>query len=95
MDTSAFLAFGHLAGMFVGMWTFKARAGGSFWYGVPTRVMLISPEWTLVSLGKALLWEVTLVLWLVNGKPASPWGVPVDSRSGRIVRLAQVRSGTR
>jgi hypothetical protein len=50
------------------------------------RIILISPEWFVVTLAKAFVWEAVLAFWLFNGKPPSRWGVPHDSRSGRIVR---------
>ncbi|MFE3636506.1 hypothetical protein [Streptomyces cellostaticus] len=89
------LGLGHLAGLAIAVWTFNARAGGSFWHGIPPRLMLISPEWTLVSFGKAFVWEITLAVWLVRGQPTSPWGVRADSRSGRIVRLSPAERAAR
>ncbi|MFC8368328.1 hypothetical protein [Streptomyces sp. NPDC057238] len=82
------MGLGHLLGLGIAVWTFNARAGGSFWHGIPPRLMLISPEWTLVTFGKAFVWEITLVVWLLRGQPSSPWGVRAESRSGRIVRLS-------
>ncbi|MGW7044739.1 hypothetical protein ACWGDT_18895 [Streptomyces avermitilis] len=85
----------HVLGVAVALWTFNARAGGSFWHGVSPRLMLISPEWTAVSIGKAVLWEVTLAVWLLRGQPTSPWGVRADSRSGRISRLSPAERAAR
>jgi hypothetical protein len=89
------LGLGHLLGLAIALWTFNARAGGSFWHGIPRRVMLISPEWTLVSFGKAFVWEITLVVWLVGGRPSSPWGVRANSRSGRVSRLSPAERAAR
>jgi hypothetical protein len=89
------LALGHVLGLAIALWTFNARAGGSFWHGIPPRLMLISPEWTLVTFGKAIGGEITLLVWLVRGQPSSPWGVRSDSRSGRIVRLSPAERAAR
>ncbi|MET8814381.1 hypothetical protein ABZW47_20500 [Streptomyces sp. NPDC004549] len=89
------LVLAHFLGFAIAMWTFNARAGGSFWHGVPPRLLLISPEWTAVSIGKAFLWEVTLVVWLLNGQPSSPWGVRAESRSGRVTRLTPAERAAR
>ncbi|WP_018547786.1 hypothetical protein [Streptomyces sp. LaPpAH-108] len=88
-------ALTHFLGIAVAMWTFNARAGGSFWHGVPPRLMLISPEWTAVSIGKAFLWEVTPAVWLLGGRPSSPWGVRAESRSGRVTRLSPAERAAR
>ncbi|MBN0048438.1 hypothetical protein JS756_30920 [Streptomyces actuosus] len=89
------LALGHVLGVAIALWTFNARAGGSFWHGVPPSLLLISPEWFMVSAGKAIGWEITLVVWLARGKPSSPWGVRPGSRSGRITRLTPAERAAR
>ncbi|WP_371661054.1 hypothetical protein [Streptomyces sp. NBC_00280] len=89
------LALGHVIGVAIALWTFNARAGGSFWHGVPPALILISPEWFLVSAGKALGWEITLAVWLLRGQPSSPWGVRRGSRSGRISRLSPAERAAR
>ncbi|MFC8364713.1 hypothetical protein ACFUIY_33170 [Streptomyces griseorubiginosus] len=89
------LAVGHVIGVAIALWTFNARAGGSFWRGVSPWLLLISPEWFLVSAVKAVGWEITLAVWLVSGQPASPWGVRPHSRSGRITRLSPAERAAR
>lgn len=81
------LVIGHVIGALIALCTFNVRAGGSFWYGVTPRLLLISPGWFLFSLVKAAVWEITLVLWLLGGQPSSPWGVRQQSRSGRVTRV--------
>ncbi|MER5517678.1 hypothetical protein [Streptomyces sp. NPDC002763] len=93
MGTAVGLA--HVIGVVIALWTFNGRAGGSFWHGMPPMLMLISPEWLIASVGKALLWEVTLVVWLVGGRPSSPWGIRENSRSGRITRLSHAERAAR
>ncbi|MGX9888762.1 hypothetical protein [Streptomyces sp. NPDC002276] len=89
------LALAHVLGVAIALWTFNGRAGGSFWHGVPPGLILISPEWFLFSMVKALGWEITLVTWLLRGQPSSPWGVRPGSRSGRISRLTQAERAAR
>ncbi|WP_405949456.1 hypothetical protein OG588_26415 [Streptomyces prunicolor] len=89
------LALGHVLGLAIALWTFNARAGGSFWYGVSPGLMLISPEWFLTSMVKAIGWEITLAVWLFRGQPSSPWGVRPGSRSGRISRLTVTERAAR
>ncbi|MEU5040687.1 hypothetical protein [Streptomyces griseorubiginosus] len=89
------LALGHVIGVAIALWTFNARAGGSFWRGVSPWLLLISPEWFLFSVVKAVGWEITLTVWLVSGQPASPWGVREHSRSGRITRLSPAERAAR
>ncbi|WP_329448780.1 hypothetical protein OG906_37495 (plasmid) [Streptomyces sp. NBC_01426] len=76
----------HVLGVMVSMWVLTHRTGYSGWTGLPLKIILISPEWFATTAVKALVWEAVLVYWLATGKPASRWGVPRDSRSGRIVR---------
>ncbi len=80
----------HALGFIVSLWVFTSRTGYSGWSGLPLRIMLISPEWFVVTMAKALVWEAVLVFWLATGKQPSRWGVPHDSRSGRIVRGRQL-----
>lgn len=89
------LALGHVIGVAIALWTFNARAGGSFWRGVSPWLLLISPEWFLFSAVKAVSWEITLAVWLLSGRPASPWGVRPHSRSGRITRLSPAERAAR
>ena len=89
------LALGHVLGVAFALWTFNGRAGGSFWRGMPPGLMLISPEWFLTSMVKAIGWEITLAVWLLRGQPSSPWGVRPGSRSGRISRLTVAERAAR
>ncbi|MFJ9347906.1 hypothetical protein [Streptomyces sp. NPDC101237] len=86
MSFGAVIGLLHALGVIVSIWVLTHRTGYSGWHGLPVRILLISPEWFVVSVLKALVWEAVLVYWLATGKPASRWGVPHDSRSGRIVR---------
>ncbi|MFJ9893839.1 hypothetical protein ACIQPR_10975 [Streptomyces sp. NPDC091280] len=85
----------HLLGIPIALWTFNGRAGGSFWHGVPPMLILMSPEWFLFSVVKAIGWEITLAVWLFGGQPTSPWGVRPGSRSGRISRLTPAERAAR
>jgi hypothetical protein len=76
----------HMLGVIGAIWVLTHRTGYSGWHGLPARILLISPEWFVVTILKALVWEAVLAYWLATGQPASRWGVPKDSRSGRIVR---------
>jgi hypothetical protein len=90
MDSGAIFGLAHIIGVVVAINVMRARAGGSVWYGMPMSQMLMSPEWFVASIAKSVLWEVTLAVWLATGKPESRWGVPRDSRSGRIVRVRPI-----
>jgi len=85
METKLLLVHG--GGMLVALCVFNVRAGGSFWYGVHPRLLLLSPGWFVFSVVKAVGWELTFVIWLLGGQPPSPWGVRESSRSGRITRV--------
>ncbi|WP_055490857.1 hypothetical protein [Streptomyces sp. TP-A0356] len=87
MGWESLLGLGHLAGVAVALWTFNARAGGSLWRGVTLSVLAMSPEWTVTSVAKAVGWELTLIVWLLRGRPSSPWGPRPGSRTGRVLRL--------
>jgi hypothetical protein len=87
MNFIMFLGLVHAIGAIVSLWVFTYRAGYSPWHGLSPRVLLMSPEWFAASMVKMLFWEVDLIVWLVNDRPASRWGVPDDSRSGRITRV--------
>lgn len=89
------VGLGHVIGVVIALWTFNGRAGGSFWYGISPRLLLISPEWFMFSAVKAFGWEITLVVWLLRGQPSSPWGVRQNSRSGRITRLSPAERAAR
>ena len=89
MSFSTFVGLSHVMGVFVSLSVFMRRAGYSPWHGLGARLLLISPEWFLTSMIKAVLWEVTLIVWLATGRPESRWGVPDDSRSGRITRVVR------
>jgi hypothetical protein len=86
MGLGSLIALLHVLGVIVSVWVLTGRTGYSGWHGLPVRIALISPEWFVVTLAKAFVWEAVLVFWLLNGRPPSRWGVPHDSRSGRIVR---------
>lgn len=86
MSFGAVIGLLHALGVIVSLWVLTHRTGYSGWSGLPAKIMLISPEWFVVTMVKALVWEGVLVYWLATGKQASRWGVPHDSRSGRIVR---------
>jgi hypothetical protein len=90
MGFGAVIGLIHALGVIVSIWVFTSRTGYSGYSGLPLRIIVISPEWFVVTIMKALVWEAVLVFWLVNGQEPSRWGVPRDSRSGRIVRGRQV-----
>lgn len=87
MDVGTILGLCHVFGLLIAVWVLQGRAGGSPWGGMPVSQLLMSPEWFLTTMGKAVVWEVTLAVWLANGQPLSPWGISARSRHGRIVRL--------
>ncbi|MCS0605636.1 hypothetical protein NX794_31200 [Streptomyces sp. LP11] len=86
MSFGAVIGLLHVLGAIVSVWVLTHRTGYSGWHGLPARIILISPEWFVTTFLKAFVWEAVLAYWLATGKPASRWGVPHDSRSGRIVR---------
>ncbi|WP_042406291.1 hypothetical protein [Streptacidiphilus carbonis] len=90
MGLGTLIGLMHVLGFIVSLWVFTSRTGYSGFHGLPLRVMLISPEWFVVTVAKALVWEAVLIYWLGTGKQPSRWGVPRDSRSGRIVRGRQL-----
>ncbi|WP_369034098.1 MULTISPECIES: hypothetical protein [Streptomyces] len=87
MDVGTILSLGHVLGLFISIWVLQSRAGGSPWGGMPLSQLLMSPEWFLTTVGKAIVWEITLAVWLATGQPLSPWGISARSSHGRIVRL--------
>lgn len=86
MTFGAVIGLLHMLGVIVSVWVLTHRTGYSGWHGLPAKIILISPEWFVLTILKALVWEAVLVHWLATGQQASRWGVPKDSRSGRIVR---------
>jgi len=80
----------HALGFIVSIWVFTSRTGYSGWNGLPLWIVVISPEWFVVTMMKAVVWEAVLVYWLATGQEPSRWGVPRASRNERIVRGRQV-----
>jgi hypothetical protein len=83
----------HALGFMISIWVLTGRTGYSGWHGLPLRILVVSPEWFVVTVAKAVVWEAVLAHWLATGRRPSRWGVPQGSRSGRIVRGRQLPEG--
>lgn len=74
-------------GVLASIYVYMNRAGMDWFHGAPYSQILSSPEWFAVMMGKAIAWPVVLLIWNLQGRPHSPWGVSKSSRLGRVVRI--------
>lgn len=83
----------YVVGVVTSVFVCMSRAGMDWWHGAPLSQIFSSPEWFAVMLGKIVVWPAVLLLWTVQGRPPSPWGVSKTSRLGRVVRIPLSQRG--
>ena len=54
--------------------------------------VLTSLPWALRTLGKIFVWPAVLALWLVQGRPESPWQA-ITTRNGTLTVRRRVGDG--
>jgi len=67
----------------------RFRAGLSQRGRLSAGLMLSSLPWTGHQIASMFFWPVFLVVWLVRGRPASPWQIELSPRG--TMRVARVR----
>lgn len=91
----ALLFLTYIVGEGVSMWVFMSRAGLGFLvvWGVPVgyrlRLFATNVQWLTTSFGKALVWPLVLTVWLVQGRPESPWTVVGKRHNVPVVRRVE------
>jgi len=88
----AALAITYLVGVLGAIIVGRSRAGLSQGRLSPATVLGSLP-WFMTQIFTLLFWPVTLIAWLVRGRPASPWQA-VDARDGSV-RVRRVPAGER
>ena len=77
----------YVVGALSSLYVYMNRAGMDWLHGAPLSQILSSPEWVTVMLGKVIVWPAVLLLWNLQGRMPSLWGVSKTSRLGRVVRI--------
>jgi hypothetical protein len=88
-------AFGiaYLIGMLVSAGVGRSRAGISQIGTLSLETVFGSLSWTLTQMASIILWPVFLCVWLVRGRPESPWkSVRTGGGSIRIRRRTTLSS---
>lgn len=70
MSTEAIIGLGYWIGVFVAMSVIRVRAGTGFWRGL----RVFGPNgfglgWTSMVILCSMFWPITLVVWLLRGRP--------------------------
>lgn len=81
-----FLAIVYIGGWLGTVMVDRYRVGVTQFGRVPLATMLTSLPWFVTTLGKMLVWPIVLVVWLVGGRPASPWEATTSSNGVLTVR---------
>lgn len=84
-----FLGIAHFIGIFVAWFVFYRRSGLAdikACEGIDWREFLIpNPMYFLATWIQCMFWEIPLLLWLVTGRPESPWRATTEM-NGRPAR---------
>lgn len=75
----------YLIGLFSSIFVYIARAGLFKVDANRGEFVLSNVGWHLMAVGKAFVWPLVLILWLIQGMPASPWRA-VTELNGRPAR---------
>jgi K+-sensing histidine kinase KdpD len=77
----------YIAGVLVSICVGRARAGLPIMSILSFSTLFTSPQWSLHQIGSIWLWPVFLIVWLVRGRPESPWQATMSPRGTlRVVR---------
>jgi ABC-type dipeptide/oligopeptide/nickel transport system permease component len=75
-----------LIGMVVTVCVGRARIGMSQWGIVPLETVIRSLPWFVTSMVVIAFWPVALVIWLVRGRPSTPWELTTTRDNTLIVK---------
>lgn len=72
-----------------GFWEIKAKAGVDW-----REFLLGNPLFFVILWGKAVLWPVVFVTWLVQGQPDSPWTATTRLNGREVRAVLRAADGT-
>lgn len=83
----AVIALIYLIGWFGSVMVGRSRAGLTQRGRLSLTTMVTSFEWTAHQIGSMLFWPVFLAVWLIRGRPESPWQCEISpSGTLRVLR---------
>ncbi len=83
MNIGDIAALVHFAGLLASLlFVCRLRAGISLGGRMSAEFIIYNLPWFLLTILKSFVWEAVLVVWLIQGRPPSPWKV-VD-RGGKL-----------
>lgn len=78
-----------LVGALLATGVFRVRAGLPFMSILPVHMFFTSFPWIITTGLQCLLWPISLIVWLVRGRPSSPWSATRTARGNiKVVRVA-------
>lgn len=84
---SIVIALIYIAGWFGSVMVGRSRAGLTQIGRLSLATMLSSFEWFMHQIASMLLWPIFLAVWLIRGRPDSPWHSEVSPNGTlRVVR---------
>ena len=99
MDFGTFMIVTWFVSYCISILVFMYRAGaGILMWGVPRgyrfKYFVMNLHWLAITIGKALVWPIVLVLWFAQNRPESPWivvgkkhGVPLVRRDKKTIQV--------
>ncbi len=99
MDFGTFMIVTWVISYCISILVFMYRAGsGILMWGVPSgyrlKYFVMNLHWLAITIGKALVWPIVLVLWFAQNRPESPWtvvgkkyGVPLVRHKAKIAQV--------